>query len=117
MVPCGYIPLRPYSRSCFATVTFGIDRFAPDWWESGFDDVYEINESGDTFLAVATAHNLYLTARRLMEKGADINTESGYLSRTTLGAAAYGGRREMVELLLNNGANINSKQREYGSAA
>jgi ankyrin repeat protein len=116
LVSCGYMSLRPYSRSCFATVAFGLDRFVPDWWEPGFDDVNEINESGDTLLAVAAAHNQLSTARRLMEKGADINMESGYLSRTALGAAAYGGRREMVELLLNNGANVNSKQREYGSA-
>jgi ankyrin repeat protein len=46
------------------------------------------------------------TAQKLLAKGADVNTKDDH-GRTALQYAAAGGYTEIVELLLNNGADVN----------
>ena len=41
--------------------------------------------------------------------GADVNATHGYWTTTPLHCAAYGGYNEVVELLIENGADVNAK--------
>lgn len=50
----------------------------------------------------------------LLDKGADVNAPGIYGS--ALQAAAGGGDRQIVWLLLDNGANVNAQGGKYGSA-
>ena len=56
-------------------------------------------------------------ARLLLDHGADINTIDEEYRSTPLGCAARRGQKEMVELLLERGADPNLRRRALGDAA
>jgi cytohesin len=47
--------------------------------------------------------------RQHLADGADVNATHGYWTTTPLHCAAYGGYNEVVELLIENGADVNAK--------
>lgn len=96
---CHHTFLQPFTRSCYAIVAFGLDRFLPDWWESGFDDINEKTTCNETLLTIAVTKDQLSAAEGLIRKGADVNIKGGNFG-SPLGAAAYYGQKEIVELLL-----------------
>ncbi|KAJ6011194.1 hypothetical protein N7451_002606 [Penicillium sp. IBT 35674x] len=61
-------------------------------------------------LSYAASANLPCLAKRLLENGASIDAE-GYQSPTALSVAAQNGHKEIVELLLENNADVNARSR------
>lgn len=66
-------------------------------------------------LYYACLNGLFVPARDLICKGADVNTQGGYYSNA-LQAASYGGHQEIVKLLLDHGADVNAQGGYYGNA-
>ncbi|SLM36361.1 P-loop containing nucleoside triphosphate hydrolase [Lasallia pustulata] len=54
-------------------------------------------------------------ARRLLEKGANVNAQGGVYGNA-LQAAVFRGNVKLVQLLLNEGADVNAQGGEYGNA-
>jgi ankyrin repeat protein len=67
-------------------------------------------------LHVLAYFGIICRAKRLLEQGVDIDTHANRLGVTPLLCAAYRGNEEMIELLLDHGANINA-QTESGDTA
>lgn len=61
-------------------------------------------------LSYAASANLPCLAKQLLENGASIDAE-GYQSPTALSIAAQNGHKEIVELLLENNADVNARSR------
>ncbi|KAL3262636.1 hypothetical protein ABHI18_002599 [Aspergillus niger] len=74
----------------------GLARYYPDW----------------SALHVLAYFGITTKAKRLIEKGADVNANDNALGLTPLHCAAHRGHEEMVELLLDNKANINATSNE-----
>ena len=94
---------------CSNTETLRIFLNAP------FIDVFRKDNSGRTLLYVACEKNNYEAAKLLIEKGADVNTTcSSQKSRTPLlmQCYMYYPSKSIVELLINNGASVNSKDED-----
>ncbi|KAJ6037053.1 Pfs NACHT and Ankyrin domain protein [Penicillium herquei] len=66
-------------------------------------------------LYYACFSGLVATARDLIGKGTDVNTQSGYYGNA-LQAASLGGHQEVVNLLLDKGAYVNAQCGHYGNA-
>ena len=65
------------------------------------------DEDGDAVLATAAFHRKHDIARMLLAAGADVNHRGSRGGWTALGFAAIEGDAEMVELLLDGGADVN----------
>ncbi len=70
---------------------------------------------GGSRLYYACLGGLCETARRLLEKGADVNAKGGEYGNA-LCAASSGGYKEIAEMLLERGADVNAKVRRDGNA-
>ena len=71
------------------------------------------NGRGQTPLYGAVWFGMYAIAELLISSGADVNIHSvGNVLRTALQTAAYRGHPHIVELLLKNGANIESLDKD-----
>lgn len=80
-----------------------------------FIDVFRKDMNGKTLLYVACEENNYEAVKLLVQKGADVNTTcSSQKSRTPLlmQCYMYYPSKNIVELLINNGARINAKDED-----
>ncbi|KAF2192454.1 ankyrin repeat protein, partial [Zopfia rhizophila CBS 207.26] len=67
------------------------------------------SRDGETPLAVAAYWNSYAIAMQLIATGrVDVNVKRGYYERTPLIEMAENGKKEIVALLIEKGANINA---------
>jgi ankyrin repeat protein len=66
-------------------------------------------------LAYAAEYGHYELARLLLDKGADVDAQGGYLGNA-LQVASYEGHEVVVRLLLEKGANVNAQGGLYGGA-
>jgi hypothetical protein len=64
---------------------------------------------------VASYYGNYKTVELLINKGVDVNFQTGYYG-TTHQAASSKGHKDIVELLINRGANVNAQGGHYGTA-
>ena len=78
-------------------------------------DANSRDEQGCTALYWAAQQGHQAAAQLLLERGADVNAESGYYGNA-LQAASSGGHEKVVELLLEKGADVNAQGGEYGTA-
>ncbi|KAF7625823.1 NACHT and ankyrin domain protein [Aspergillus flavus] len=78
----------------------GLGGYFPDW----------------TALHVLAFFGIVGKAQRTIEKGADVNAQENCMGITPLHCAAHRGHEEMVELLLDNKANINATCRDGSTA-
>ena len=63
----------------------------------------------------AALHGDIDAVKSCLAKGVDVNVKDEK-QHTALKVSAYAGEFEVVKLLLDNGANVNSKPSDYGSA-
>lgn len=92
-------------------------------YEKGFDKVVDVlidehncsakNKNGETPLHYAARSGYLSTAKKLLERGADINAKDN-CGWTPLHYASETGQHEAVKLLLRNGASINIKDNKPG---
>ena len=79
-------------------------------------DVNDTNRFGQTPLMVAVGNGYYKTAKRLLDKGADVNVKDKLKDnggRTALMYATHHGHFfDIVQLLLENGADVNFKDED-----
>lgn len=83
--------------------------------KASFIDFFQKDKSGKTLLYIACEKNNYEAAKLLIEKGADVNTTCySQKSRTPLLMQCYMNypAKNIVELLLKNGARINAKDED-----
>jgi ankyrin repeat protein len=73
------------------------------------------DSEGQTLLYLAAGNGHYLTAKLLIDKGAEVNVQGGEYGNA-LQAASSGGYETVVKLLLESGANVNAKGGRYGNA-
>ncbi|GAB1216423.1 hypothetical protein ATERTT37_005638 [Aspergillus terreus] len=78
----------------------GLGKYFPDW----------------TALHVLAYFGIVAKALRLIEKGDDVNDQDNSMGITPLHCAAYRGNEEMVELLLDNKADINATCKDGSTA-
>ncbi|MCJ1379453.1 hypothetical protein MMC17_002554 [Xylographa soralifera] len=107
--------LRPFSQTCFAVCTLGLHNILSMWQTTGFTDVNQRNENGETLLQLASEGNHLSVVQKLLEMGADVNAQIELKAAVrslaryadALQAASGCGHEEVARLLLRNGANIN----------
>jgi ankyrin repeat protein len=115
---------RGYSRS-IPVVTglhwiarFGLCDAAKEWLRRKGDETCAVNatdSNGERPLMYAVNHGHYAMAELLLDKGADVNAQGGYL-RNALQAASSEDYEAVVKLLLDKGADVNAQGGEYGNA-
>lgn len=77
-----------------------------------FDDINAVNSDGDNALHWAVHAGDLETARLLIEAGIEVN-QRGDLGRTPLHLACISGNREIVLLLVRNGADLYAQDEGY----
>jgi ankyrin repeat protein len=98
-----------------------------DWWGSPWTERVHINKNCDSLLQLAAIAKSVSISRRLIDWGADINEQPQYgrygsalsaAARMERTAEAYGGNKEVIELLIKSGAEVNVQLQygQYGSA-
>ncbi|KAK7438353.1 hypothetical protein CaCOL14_007794 [Colletotrichum acutatum] len=100
--------VRPNTNFAFGVVAMGLHRLLPEWWNEGLDLPSLVNEDGLSLLQIATYHGHYDLCQLLISRGCDINgfVEDGY-DGSPLWISVDQRKIEVMELLLNNGANMN----------
>ncbi|KAL5374684.1 hypothetical protein DPSP01_011775 [Paraphaeosphaeria sporulosa] len=78
-------------------------------------DLTKKDSRGHTLLYLAAANGHCLTAKLLIDKGAEVNAQSGEYGNA-LHAASMGGYEATVKLLLDKGAEVNAQGGGYGNA-
>ena len=73
-------------------------------------------EGSDSAIYYATLLELPVVVTSLLEGGADVNGQGRGILRNALQAALGRGSKEMVQLLLDNGANVNAQCGDFGNA-
>ncbi|KAJ5175432.1 uncharacterized protein N7482_001309 [Penicillium canariense] len=101
--------LEPNSTSLFAMCLFSLDSILSDWWESAAIDISLANDNQHNLLAVAAIGGSSYICKTLINRGVPVNARfEGPVYGTPLVAAAHQGQTEIVELLLESGADINT---------
>jgi hypothetical protein len=77
---------------------------------------FEHGRSSGSAIYYATLLELPVVVKSLLEGGADVNRQGGRQFRNALQAASGRGSKQMVQLLLDNGANLNSEDGDFGNA-
>ena len=79
---------------------------------------FEHGRSSGSAIYYATLLELPVVVKSLLEGGADVNGKGGRHFRNALQAASGSGRgsKQMVQLLLDKGANVNSEGGDFGNA-
>jgi len=110
---------EPADNVVVAIIDFFQDRAAFTMWSRLFNpEQPSYNHPGPNTagpLYFAALKGLNVTARNLLDKGADVNTQGG-LYGSALQAASSGGHKGVVQMLLAKGADVNAQGGEYGSA-
>jgi ankyrin repeat protein len=103
-----YRHLRPPTLASFAICAFGFHKILPSWWISGFANVNQRNDNGESLLQLTAMLGFASITQELLMKKADINTEDddGW---TALHSAAKKGHEAVVRLLLDYHADVNAK--------
>ena len=73
--------------------------------------VIVIQPSDISFFQAAREGNIE-TVKQHIAAGTDVNAAGGYAERTPLHEAAYNGHKEIAELLISNGADVNAKDKD-----
>jgi hypothetical protein len=108
--------LRPSTLASLAICMFGFYNVLPGWWELGFINIEQRNESGHPLIALGAVGGSYAVVNKLLlSKGADINAQGGRYGNA-LQAASEQGHDKIVELLLSKGADVNAQGGRYGNA-
>jgi ankyrin repeat protein len=74
------------------------------------------DSEGQTLLYLAARNGHYLTAKLLIDEGAEVNAQGGRYYSTALQAASYSGHGAVVKLLIEQGAEVNAQGGTYGNA-
>ena len=96
---------------------FGFFRFLENFPLSAgnMNQLQQVNGQNCSLLAITAEEGYLQIVWLLLDKGADINSQSG-LFGSALGAASAQGHLQVVQLLLDKGADINFQSEYYGSA-
>jgi hypothetical protein len=78
-------------------------------------EVTKKDSEGQTLLYLAAENGHYLTAKILIDKGAEVNAQGGRYGNA-LQAASARGHEAVVKLLLEQGAKVNAQGGGYGNA-
>ncbi|KAL1982086.1 hypothetical protein VTN96DRAFT_1741 [Rasamsonia emersonii] len=117
--PSGFDQLRPSSNVLLAICRFGLNHILFRWLQSGSITPDQVNEDGETLLALACQSENVRLIHRLLTLGADVNQKViGGKFGSALAAASYHGNQDIVMLLLDAGADVNQQLScgYYGSA-
>ncbi|KAI1263354.1 hypothetical protein F5Y18DRAFT_394024 [Xylariaceae sp. FL1019] len=115
--------LSPPTTPAFLVCLFGIYSPLRDWWETTSFNALQVNEYGNSLLSLAAAANSKQICLKLCQLGVPVNAaETQTINHkrsygSALGAAVLHNHREIVELLVEQGADVNLPLlRQEGSA-
>jgi hypothetical protein len=119
--------LEPATSTTFAICAFGFYDILSDWWDNPWTECVYINKNCDSLLQLAAIAKSISICRRLIDWGADVNEQPQYgrhgsalaaAARAARAVEAYGGNKEVTELLIKSGAEVNAQLQygQYGSA-
>lgn len=106
------LPYRtsPSSSASLAICHFGFYRVLSVWWDVGPIDTNQCNRDGASLLALSARNGSLPICRRLIELGASVNPQKPCedWNGHALQGAVKNGHEKVVELLLDNGADIDA---------
>lgn len=105
--PVSHTHLQPTSAPEFGCAYLGLTAVLRTWLDKGSVDVLESNPEGETLLALASIVGNVPLCHLLLENGAEVNPVPE-TSSSPLPIAALHGYREVAELLIRYGANVNT---------
>jgi len=97
-------PSLPIFTSSYRFKQFGVDRLI----------IYPLTDSNEPPFSIHEAASIgdIILVQRIIENGTDVDSIDYYNNRTALHRAAISGRRDVVELLLAKGADIDRKDND-----
>ncbi|RDW58456.1 hypothetical protein BP5796_12386 [Coleophoma crateriformis] len=109
--------LEPNHSASFAICAFGLHRVLHDWWQSPWPGYANKTKKQNSLLQLAVIANASSICKTLIGWGLDVNEPLGE-DGSALAIAASCGNKEIVELLIKSGAEVNMQLQagRYGSA-
>ncbi|KAJ5329610.1 Pfs NACHT and ankyrin domain protein [Penicillium brevicompactum] len=100
--------LEPSDQPVFAMCRFAFDTILTEWWNSPAIDVSQKNDLGHDLLTIAAIGGSVAICRRLVEKGAQVNSKQSFsIYGSALVAAAWWGHTDVIKYLVEAGADPN----------
>ncbi|KAF4635686.1 hypothetical protein G7Y89_g2417 [Cudoniella acicularis] len=107
--------LESVSISSFAFCAFALDTVLPTWHDFNWVKLDNRTKYGDTYLSLAASvSNSVTTCRHLVKHGAEVNMQTANSYGSALAAAVFGNKKEIVKLLIKEGAEVD-KELQYGN--
>ncbi len=109
--------ISPENTSILAMCRFSLFTPLSDWWDKAEIAFSQTNSRGDNVLTLAVKAGCKSICEVLIKRGMQVDMPGGVYG-SPLAAAAYCGRTEIVEFLVEKGANVNMplQSGDYGSA-
>ncbi|KAL4879321.1 ankyrin repeat-containing domain protein [Aspergillus karnatakaensis] len=103
-----FLETKPAEVPVFAMCAFSLDTPLWDWWKHAEIDISQINERGHNLLAIAAHAGSVAICKSLVRRGIDVNGRpKGSEYGSALVAAAAGGHTDVIEFLVETGADVN----------